>query len=611
MNNKNRHNNRKGKKTERRISKKQKWTRIFAAVIAVILVATMILSLMISALAEETGNSSSKTVQDGITLNGQDLSGWTKEEVEELAESIYASMQDANITFLGVTDEQETSVKASNLGLQWVNEDIADEIAEYGHAANLIARYKQEKDLETNGADFVIEVDFNEDQIRTFIENNCLDWNEPAVEPTMTRGDGGFVYTEGSDGVVINEDESVSEIYTYLTTQWDGSDVEIELSAETQEPSTTVEDLQELTSVLGTYSTSYSTSNTARSANIANACAMIDGITLEPGESFSTLDVITPFTEENGYEMAGSYVGNEVVDSFGGGICQVSTTLYNAVIRAELNVTMRYCHSMIVSYVEPSADAAIAESSGMDFCFTNNLDYPVYIEGSTSGGVITFTIYGVETRASNRTVSFESETLTETPSEGITVKEDASLAVGTVEVTSGYTGYTARLWKVVTVDGVEESREVFNNSTYNMTPATVTVGTAGNVTDELREAMEAEDLEAIQTAAANAAAGTEETIDTDALTAQAQVAADEAYAAALAEGKDTTTAMEEAQEAANAVVIAATSSSSSDTQETTDTTQTETEESSDTSEDTSSEDTSSEETTEVSEETVDSSSTAE
>ena len=519
--------------------------------------------------------------------------------MEEEVQSVLTQMKNAVVTLKGLDEEQTVTVSANNLGLTWTNDTLVDEIISYGNAANIIARYKHEKDLEQTGADFEIEVDFSEDRIRTFIENNCLSWNEEAVEPTMTRTNGSFVYTEGSDGVVIDEDNSVSKVYTYLTTEWNGADVTIELDMEVEEPSTTIEELQSLTAVLGTYTTHYSTSNTARTANIQNACAMIDGISLAPGESFSTLDVITPFTEENGYQLAGSYVGNEVVDSFGGGICQVSTTLYNAVIRAELEVTMRYNHSMSVSYVDLSADAAIAESSGMDFRFTNNTDYTIYIEGyTTSSGYITFNIYGVETRDANRVVTFESETLTTTPSEGITVKEDASLAVGTVEVTSGYTGYTAQLWKIVTVDGVEESREVFNQSTYNMTPTTVTVGTAGTVTDELLEAMESGDLDAIKTAAANAAAATStsEQDALDELTALAQEAADAAYAAALAEGKDTTTALEEAQAAANAVVASAATA-----------TDTAAEASSDTTSDSTSADTSAEISTDAASDTSDSS----
>lgn len=128
-----------------------------------------------------------------------------------------------------------------------------------------------------------------------------------------------------------------------------------------------------------------------------------------PGDTFSTYNTVKPFSTENGYEMAGSYLNGKVVDSIGGGICQVSTTLYNAVLRAELEVTERHNHSMIVTYVDPSADAAIAESSGKDFVFVNNTDYPIYIDGHTADKKITFTIYGVETRAKNRAVDYESE----------------------------------------------------------------------------------------------------------------------------------------------------------------------------------------------------------
>lgn len=198
----------------------------------------------------------------------------------------------------------------------------------------------------------------------------------------------------------------------------------------------------------------------------------------------------------------------------------------------------------------------------MDFRFTNNLDSPVYIEGYTYNGSITFTIYGVETRPANRKISFVSETLSETPSEGTKIKEDPSQPVGSVQTTAGHTGYTARLWKVVTVDGVEKSRDVFNNSTYNMTPTYVKVGTAGNMTQELKDAIASQDVDAIKKAAADAAAGVDSTKSDD-LTAKAQAAADAAYADALAQGLDTTTAMQKAQEAADAVVSGSSGASSS------------------------------------------------
>ena len=105
----------------------------------------------------------------------------------------------------------------------------------------------------------------------------------------------------------------------------------------------------------------------------------------------------------------------------------------------------------------------------------------------------------------------------------------------------------------MTVDGVEQSRDVFNNSTYNMTPTYVKVGTAGNVTQGLKDAIASQDVDAIRKAAADAAKGID-SAKTDELTDQAKAAADAAYAEALAQGLDTTTAMKKAQEAANAAV---------------------------------------------------------
>ena len=136
---------------------------------------------------------------------------------------------------------------------------------------------------------------------------------------------------------------------------------------------------------------------------------MISGSLIFPGESFSVTAAVAPFTAENGYEPAPSYEENRVVDSYGGGICQVSTTLYNAVLKAELEVTARSNHTMVVNYVDLSKDAAIAEGV-MDLAFVNTTDAPIYIVGYAYGGTLSFTIYGHETRPANRSIEFVSET---------------------------------------------------------------------------------------------------------------------------------------------------------------------------------------------------------
>ena len=184
-------------------------------------------------------------------------------------------------------------------------------------------------------------------------------------------------------------------------------------------------------------------------------------------------------------------MNGKVVDSLGGGICQVSTTLYNAVLNAELEVTERHNHSMIVSYVDPSADAAIAESSGKDFCFVNNTDAPIYIEGVIENKRVTFTIYGKETRAANRQVKYESKVLEVINPPADMIYADASQPIGYIVQESAHIGYKAQLWKVVTEDGVEVSRTQVNSSSYKMVPRSATVGTATNDPTAYEEIMAA------------------------------------------------------------------------------------------------------------------------
>ena len=287
---------------------------------------------------------------------------------------------------------------------------------------------------------------------------------------------------------------------------WD--EVREELVTNTVQPRGSKEELSKIKDNLGGFSTDFSSSAAGRAANVKNACSLINGSVIYPGEQFSVYEAISPITTDNGYQIAGAYENGQVVDSVGGGVCQVATTLYNAVIRAELDIVQRYNHSMIVSYVKPSDDAAIA-GTYKDLKFKNNLDNPVYIEGYCSGGIITFNVYGVETRPANREISFRSETLSE--EDPVTqFNFDAGQPVGYFNTEqSAHKGVTARLWKTVTVDGTVQSDEVFNNSKYKSSPKIVTVGTGGasaEVVAQLQAAAAANDEGSVKSIAASAAA---------------------------------------------------------------------------------------------------------
>ena len=168
-------------------------------------------------------------------------------------------------------------------------------------------------------------------------------------------------------------------------------------------------------------------------------------------------------TEENGYQMGLGYELGKVVPSMGGGICQTTTTLYNAVIRAELTVVSRKSHSMIVSYVEPALDATVDYKSGLDFTFTNTLNYPIYIESYVDGDSVTVNIWGVEERAAKPYHCIHKYENNRFCMEGSALRsksDDVNCKVGNVNVaykqktlTDPHPGFTAQSYKHVYIDG--------------------------------------------------------------------------------------------------------------------------------------------------------------
>ncbi|MCM1063181.1 MAG: VanW family protein [Eubacterium sp.] len=447
--------------------------KIFAKKAAAVFVMALALSFGMTVHAAEKG-----IIKTGIFAGDIELSGMSVEQAEAVLNTYIEELRTTEITLLAGGDHPVV-VTAGVLGLEWANPELVTEAVEVGTHGNVIERYKILKDLEHENLVYPIDLEFDLQAINDVLTNECVKYDVKAINTSLKRENGTFQVVEGQTGYSLDVETSIDLIYDHLTMEWNHEPCQIALDVMVTEPRGSAEELAQVTDVLGSFTTSYTTSGSDRSANVENGCRLIDGITLYPGEEFSTYQAVAPFSEANGYYMAGSYVNGKVVDSLGGGICQVSTTLYNAVLLSELEVTERHNHSMIVTYVSPSADAAIAESSGKDFRFVNNLEYPVYIEGYTENKKITFNIYGKETRDPGHKVSYESEVLEviNPPADNLTA--DASRPVGYVAVTeSAHIGYKARLWKVVTENGVEVSREQINSSSYKMSPRSAVVGVA-------------------------------------------------------------------------------------------------------------------------------------
>lgn len=452
--------------------------------LSVILTCAVVLFGMDTVKADKTHES---RIADGIYIGKVNVSGMTKKEATDAVSAYVDGLRDTVFTLYGPNGSME--VTAGEMGLSTDASDAIDEALTIAQGGNLISRYKEISDLKENSIvlDMYLEVDKQATAQLIYAQIGSL--NIKATDNGLVRENGEFAIIEGKTGTEVDIVESVYAINDFLAYTWDGSDNDITLVTEVIEPRGTREELAMVKDLLGSFSTDFSSSSEGRATNVKNGCSKINGTLLYPGDTFSVYDTISPFTEDNGYALATAYASGKVVESIGGGICQVSTTLYNAIIRAELTVTMRYNHSMLVSYVEPSDDAAIA--SGLkDFQFINSSEYPVYIEGYCSNGIITMKVYGHETRPSNRVVTFESEVISESePKVEYTFSEDFDAGYWKVEQ-SEHRGMEARLWKVVTVDGVEESREIFNNSSYREGPKEVTIGTR-NGSEEWLKAVKA------------------------------------------------------------------------------------------------------------------------
>lgn len=417
----------------------------------------------------------SAAIEKGIWIGEVDVSGMTAEEAASAVEAYVEGLKEIPVSFVAKEGES-VSVTVGELGIAWGNPEVAEQAAYLGKSGNVIERYKALKDLERENKVFDLTYTFDKELIQQVITEKCLAFNVEAKDATLVKSGSGLTVTPGQTGYLVDEAASLEAIYTFLTSEWKQEEAAIDLAIAVDEPKGTEEELSKVKDVLGTFTTNFKSSGTARTANVTNGCNLIAGVTIYPGDEFSTYEAVSPFSEANGYYMAGSYLNGKVVDSLGGGICQVSTTLYNAVLRAELEVTERHNHSMSVSYVDLSADAAIAESAGKDFRFINNTNSPIFIDGYVENKNITFTIYGVEERPANRQVVYESEVLEVNKPESEVIHTDPAIALGSVSVDSAHIGYKAKLWKVVTEDGKEVSREQVNSSSYKMVPRTATVG---------------------------------------------------------------------------------------------------------------------------------------
>ena len=413
-------------------------------------------------------------VCENIYIGTMNASGMTREEVLKGMEAHLKEDQAKTVTLKVGKESAEATLE--EFGIYYRDmEKTADKAVSYGKDGGVFSRYLKLRKLKKEKLVLDEKITVNEEKGEAILKERAVPIADHAKDAAISRTGTGFSIEAEQEGTTVDVAKSLTALEEYLNQGWKHDDFTQEMVLVKEEPKIKAADLETIQDELGSFSTD--AGGGERWKNLETGSKKLNGTILMPGEEASVHDLTAPYDEEHGYVPAGAYENGQVVESYGGGICQVSTTLYNAVLYAELQVEKRYPHSMLVNYVKPSRDAAIAEGI-LDFVFTNNYDTPIYIFGEIDdANQMRFAIYGKDTRPEGRTVEYESETL-ETEDYGVTYQEDPDAPLGSMQYSgSPHTGVTAQLWKVVYQDGVEASREVINHSQYSKSDQIILVGT--------------------------------------------------------------------------------------------------------------------------------------
>ena len=234
--------------------------------------------------------------------------------------------------------------------------------------------------------------------------------------------------------------------------------------------------------LLGEFSTTYNAGATARTTNLRLASNKINNTVVMPGETFSYNKVVGERTVAAGYKEAPAYAGGKVVNDIGGGICQITSTLYNAVIFANLDIVSRSNHQFVPSYVKAGRDATVVYGA-IDFKFKNNRKYPIKIKSTVSGGIAKVQIYGMKEETEYE-VKIETKITGSIPMQ-TTYEDDPTLEQGKQKVEQkGHNGTYSEAYKVLYLNGKVVSRTLLSKDKYNQMSTIIKRGTKGVQTEQ-------------------------------------------------------------------------------------------------------------------------------
>ena len=512
--------------------KKRKWIPI-AILIGIIFIIGILISTIFA-----FANINKNTIVSGVKIEGIDVSGLSAEEAKGKLETIYTEKLETEIPVQ--YNEYETTINANLFETKYNIEDAVKKAVEIGKEGNIFENNYKILFALIGKQDIKVEMQLNEEAAKKIIEDLGTNLPGVVIESSYYIEDNKLIITKGQAGVKIDTDKLLGElkeklkgtekITDYITIpvteeqptaididkiheeiykevkdayytqnpfeihpEEEGIDFDVEAAKKALEedkeeyeidlkitkPKVTTSQIgtEAFPDQLATFRTNYDGGDKDRTTNLQLACNKINGKVVMPNETFSYNKTLGARTAAAGYKNAKVYEAGQVVDGIGGGICQISTTLYNAVLRANLEIVERRNHQFVTSYVEAGMDATVVY--GMtDFKFKNTRKYPVKIIASAKNGVATVSLYGIK-ESEEYTFSFRTVTVSTIPTSTKYI-DDATLPAGTEKVKQkGANGKKTETYMTKMLNGKIVETKILSRDTYDAMQRIVLRGTKG------------------------------------------------------------------------------------------------------------------------------------
>lgn len=351
--------------------------------IAIILfVITISLSIFLGVKNNILINNFSNVVYPKSYVLDKDVSGLTKDTLHSLLQTMIGEIGNTKIKVNVGKKIFETTYKDIDLIIPY--DELEKKIFDYGKDQNFFTKVNLIKKPENKNYEF--EFTYNEENFNEFLATIAEDVNVAPVNSTINITGGNITVTESTGGYALNSDELLANFKLAMKDISHKDELTLDTTLLPIEPSIKKESLQGVNNKISTFTTSYKTGPSG--INLEIAANKIDNILIMPGETFSCEKGIGPTTAENGFVLANTYVSGKVVKNYGGGVCQVSSTLYNTILRSGIIPLERQNHMMTVSYVPIGLDSTLADGV-IDLKFKNDFNQPIVINSVAGNGNLT------------------------------------------------------------------------------------------------------------------------------------------------------------------------------------------------------------------------------